>query len=281
MNKTLINGLLFSVLTGASQVSFGALAGADTVTIEFPRTIMTAASYGDGVNETPDVGGFCPPSSGSACYYEDGFVIGVPTDENGTNHIHRTDSITGGGFNDKSLAYHADSAGIYLRALDGSAFDLMSMIFHAPIAEGNWIMGPDLNNPIGSSNPNDIGLLGPQEKWEIFGFTDSVNPNITSTDGYGVASAYASIANGFDGTVGTDGSSGILLDEAFKNVAAVWIHYNGYPSTPLDGIEFDLKVDNIVLGAPAQVPVPAAAWLFGSGLLGLLSFGRKKAMLSA
>ncbi|MDD2762060.1 MAG: hypothetical protein PHH11_17430, partial [Methylomonas sp.] len=68
--------------------------------------------------------------------------------------------------------------------------------------------------------------------------------------------------------------------DAFKNVAAIWIHYNGYPSTP-SGILFDLKVDNIVLAAPAAVPVPGAVWLFGSALLGMVSFGRKRAALSA
>lgn len=34
--------------------------------------------------------------------------------------------------------------------------------------------------------------------------------------------------------------------------------------------------DNPSGGGPSGVPVPAAVWLFGSGMIGLLGFGRKK-----
>jgi hypothetical protein len=45
------------------------------------------------------------------------------------------------------------------------------------------------------------------------------------------------------------------------------------------GTEWNKQHDGYVLNAssvPAAVPVPAAAWLFGSGLLGLVSYGRRK-----
>ncbi|OAI20379.1 hypothetical protein A1359_20955 [Methylomonas lenta] len=283
MNIKLINGLLFGALAGMSQVSSAALTGADEVTVNFPGSIMNQSSYGYGANQVPAAGGLCPETGGAACYVEDGVLIGSPTDGNGTNHLHRTGSITGGGLSDKALAYHGDSSGIYIRALDGSAFDLKSMIFQAPIGGTNYIYGPamDMNNPL-SDQPADIGLLGPNEGWEIFGFSSAVNPNIQSTDGYGTAVAHSFIANGFEGLVGTNSSSDFVLDAAFNNVSAVWIHYKGYPITPTDGIFFDMELDNVVLGAPvAAVPVPAAVWLFGTGLLGLVSFGRKKSALSA
>lgn len=278
MNKVLLNGLLFGALAGLSQTSAAALTGTDSVLINFPASIMNQSSYGSGVNQIPAVGGSCP-EVGGVCYYEDGFVIGSPTDSNTINHIHRVAGLTGGGLADKALAYHSDSSGIYLRAQDGSAFDFSSVIFKAPISESNYIYGAEgiAANPFGlSSQSSDIGLLGPQERWEIFGFSSAVNANITSNDAYGTAIAYGSVANGFYGTIGTDAASGFVLDEAFKNVAAIWIHYNGYPTTPNDGIAFDATLDNIVLGAPVVVPVPAAVWLFGSGLLGLISFGRRK-----
>ena len=45
-------------------------------------------------------------------------------------------------------------------------------------------------------------------------------------------------------------------------------------TTGLDGVyRGDLTVDGVVVSA---VPVPAAAWLFGTGLLGLIGFGRRK-----
>ncbi|MGR8930711.1 MAG: hypothetical protein ACU836_08730 [Gammaproteobacteria bacterium] len=259
MNKVLIiNGLLFGALSGMSQVSLAALSGADTVTIDFPGDNMTLASYGIGVNQASDANGACPETSGSPCYYEDGFVIGPPNDNNQTNHVHRIVSFNGGGFSDKALAYHSDSSGIYLRAQDGSAFDLRSMLFHAPIT---------LDNTNGDQ---------PEDRWEIFGFNDSINPDITTTDGYETATAYASVANGFVGTVGTDATSDSVLNQAFKNIAAVWIHYNGYPATPPGGISFSMAVDDIRLAAPTTVPAPAATWLFGTGLLSLFSLGRNK-----
>jgi len=221
-----------------------------SVTINFPSDNMNSASYGYGTNLMPTDSGFCPDTGGSACYEENGFVIGSPFDGNGTNHIHRVASIVGGGTSDKSLAYHGDSSGIYIRALDQSAFDLTSMLFNSAIGEENYIYGAGgiAENPFGlSDNPNDIDQLGPQEKWEIFGFENAVNTDITANDGYSTAIAQASIANGFVGTVGTDQNSDFVLPETFKNIKALWIHYNGYPRTPDDGIVFDLKLDNINL----------------------------------
>ena len=34
--------------------------------------------------------------------------------------------------------------------------------------------------------------------------------------------------------------------------------------------------DNLVFAEVSQVPVPAAVWLFGSGLIGLISVARRK-----
>lgn len=45
------------------------------------------------------------------------------------------------------------------------------------------------------------------------------------------------------------------------------------PGTTVNGWEYD--VDNIVLNTSA-VPVPAALWLFGSGLMGLIGIARRK-----
>ena len=35
-------------------------------------------------------------------------------------------------------------------------------------------------------------------------------------------------------------------------------------------------IDNVAFGIPAVVPIPAAVWLFGSGLLGLIGLARRK-----
>lgn len=44
----------------------------------------------------------------------------------------------------------------------------------------------------------------------------------------------------------------------------------------LGGVKYRLHLEGIVNAAPA-VPIPAATWLFGSGLLGLVGVARKKA----
>ena len=42
------------------------------------------------------------------------------------------------------------------------------------------------------------------------------------------------------------------------------------------GFNSTLYIDNVSSGSVSSVPVPAAVWLFGSGLVGLLGFNRKR-----
>jgi hypothetical protein len=91
---------------------------------------------------------------------------------------------------------------------------------------------------------------------------------------------------------------------SFVDSVSVWLSAFGHFTRPgatvashqytmtIDGIQFDelqlvssgsydsgasfILLDNVVFDTPAPVPVPAAVWLFGSGLLGLASFSRKK-----
>ena len=80
-----------------------------------------------------------------------------------------------------------------------------------------------------------------------------------------------------EGFFADGGSVGITID-----LSATWTTYN-LPSSfsNLDGVGFfatpdevrDLAIDNIVVSA---VPVPAAVWLFGSGLLGVIAVARRR-----
>ena len=48
---------------------------------------------------------------------------------------------------------------------------------------------------------------------------------------------------------------------------------------PIDGVDLlagTILIDDLYLGVVSAVPVPAAAWLFGSGLLGLVGVARRK-----
>ncbi|BAN35136.1 hypothetical protein SCD_n01309 [Sulfuricella denitrificans skB26] len=60
-----------------------------------------------------------------------------------------------------------------------------------------------------------------------------------------------------------------------SNVGAPWLFFAGTPYTEV----FDMQIVGgpIVQGvAPSAVPVPAAAWLLGSGLLGLVGVARRR-----
>ncbi|MDO8844315.1 MAG: hypothetical protein Q7U98_12070 [Methylicorpusculum sp.] len=256
MNKTkMLNGLMFGALISVAG-SAGATVVSETV-IDFGgsgNVIMGLASYAGFANNTPIAGGNCAGAGAQGCIYQNNMVIGIIEDSsNSTAHLHRA-----GNAGNRALSYHADSPGIYMRALDGSAFSLISMDFLAPIND---------------KNPDN----GEADFWNILGFNTALNPGLDQGDGanYGTLVAYQKIANGFNGE--------LILDPAFQNINAVWINFNGYPQTPDDGKEFELTLDNIKVGPAvvSQVPVPAAAWLFGTGLLGLISFGKKKTGLSA
>lgn len=249
--------------TGLMSASAVASASTNSSTIDFQEMFYTAY-YGK-----PNVGtGSCAGVATDGCYEEAGMVFGHPDDGSASAHLHQAsndyDSV-----NDVdllALEYHSDSSGIYLRRLDGGAFSLDSMSFSAPIKNGNR-----LNN---TSAPGTANYWA-TPYWEILGFNTAVNPDLSSGNGtdYSTRVAYSTVANGFDGVL----TQGDNLSADFNNVNAVWIHFAGFPATPSNGKVFAMVLDDVVV-TPASVPVPAAVWLFGTGLLGLLSFGKKKAV---
>jgi hypothetical protein len=179
------------------------------------------------------------------CYEEGGMVIGTPDDGNINAHIHQAE--TGyDNVNDISLwgmSYHADSSGIYIRALDGSAFSLESMNFNAKIQNGNR-----LSNTVATTSPNYWAT----PYWEILGFNKATNPGLSAGDGTNYASrvAYTQIANGFNGMVsqsytGPTTQSNAKLDNGFSNVKSVWIHFAGFTATPTNGKQFSMTLDDV------------------------------------
>lgn len=200
---------------------------------------MNFSAYGGSANLAPGAGGNCPAPG--TCYYEDGMTIGIVGDSsNPIAHLHRAGSV-----GNRELSYHADSSGIYIRSLDSKAFSLNSMKFNAAI---------------GDENPDS----GPNEFWEILGFNTAVNPDLDLGDGTNYSSrvAYQTIANGFNGI--------LAMNDQFKNVNAVWIHYHGYPQTPADGKAFSMTLDDINI-SPVTLPTSQQqSW--DSGLLAYRDF---------
>ncbi|MEQ8659739.1 MAG: DUF3570 domain-containing protein, partial [Gammaproteobacteria bacterium] len=128
------------------------------VTLGFEN--MALAAYAGKANLAPAADGSCPGVGFLACYLEGGIAVGIADDpSNPIAHLHRTGSPA-----NRMLGYHADSPGVYLRALDGSAFSLDRLRFAAPLS---------------AANPDSGGA----DVWEILGFSNAVNPALTAGNG--------------------------------------------------------------------------------------------------
>jgi hypothetical protein len=81
-------------------------------------------------------------------------------------------------------------------------------------------------------------------------------------------------------TVGDFGSSGWknFTFTALNDFTDLKFIVSNFGDTLFDS---SLYVDNIASGPVSAVPLPAAVWLFGSGLVGLLGFNRKRAQPAA
>jgi hypothetical protein len=137
----------------------------------------------------------------------------------------------------------------------------------------------------------------------FLGFSTAANTSAMNTASGSIAAEGDALAAG-DGTnyahrvayqtvlqnPNSPGFSGTLaLNSDFNDadgINAIWIHFKGPTSANgyLDATEanaltpgFKVNIDDIVLESVTSVPVPAAVWMFGSGLLGMLSLGRRKA----
>ncbi len=239
---------------------------------------MNSSAYSGQANIAPVAGGhtsgdYYTTNAGvttlvTTAYYEDGLVMGIVGDtSNEIAHVHR-----GGTSNDRSVMYHSDSSGLYIRALDSTAFSLTSLNFDASASDENpFATGTYISANTGESV---TGVAGANDYWEILGYSSALNPTLDTDANSGSWIARQTVANGFNGLV--------TLSSAFDNIGAFWIHYAGYQQTPADGMQFAMSLDNVhVNAAVAAVPVPAAVWMFLGGMMGLLAFGKKKAHLVA
>jgi hypothetical protein len=111
-----------------------------------------------------------------------------------------------------------------------------------------------------AANANVVGETGTQELWTT-GFTDADDPAVA-----GQQSILNQTGSAFVGGAGT--WTGVLVSSG--NIGSAW--------GPFDGTPYTEKFNATLLGtaAPTAVPVPAAVWLFGSGLLGLVGIARRK-----
>lgn len=95
----------------------------------------------------------------------------------------------------------------------------------------------------------------------------NVGANGARAEAYDASGNLVSFAQGFG--VGTGVSNHPLLTLAAMSITRVQLFQ------PLSGLTEGMLWDNLNFTAASAVPVPAAAWLFGSALLGLVGLRRK------
>lgn len=182
-----------------------------------------------------------------------------------------------------------DSAHIHVNGGDGNPATPTVPFIHGDVG-GVFISGTGSHSAFSFSSMDVLdavlqsdNLIHPNATVTVRGFKGGVNgmlDGIVEADGTtmqysgGSKVAETTIANGFTGTVDF-----LAQDAGFGDVDYVEFFFTDFyrqlPSSLGDGA-FDFKFDNIVVDTAAVVPVPAAVWLFGSGMLGLLSFGKRK-----
>lgn len=68
-------------------------------------------------------------------------------------------------------------------------------------------------------------------------------------------------------------------DADWANIGAFWLTFQNFNHSPTVSYalgsypDWDIRIDDINLGPGAPVPVPAAVYLFGTGLVGLAGLG--------
>jgi len=192
-------------------------------------------------------------------------------DFNDNSHIH----VNGGDGNPATPTtpfIHGDVGGVFI---DGSGsldtFSFQSMDILHSVLESDSIGHP--NTTITAR-----GFLGGTNNM-LTGITEANGTTLKYTGGAKVAEA--TLLNGATGIFDF-----LAADSGFGEVDYVEFFFTDFyrlkPASLGDGA-LDFQFDNIVVGEAgvSAVPVPAAAWLFGTGLMGLISFGKRKKALPA
>jgi len=196
----------------------------------------------------------------------DGSIFLAPIVNNSdSSHIH----VNGGnGIGSNATPFiHGDVGGVFIDGtgtLDKFSFQSMD-ILHSVLQSDS------------TGHPNaTITVRG------FLGGINNMMTGVTEADGItmlyngGSQVATATLLNGVTGTFDF-----LAADSGFDEVDYVEFFFTDFyrlkPSS-LGDTALDFEFDNIVVGEAgvSAVPVPAAVWLFGTGLIGLSSFGKRK-----
>jgi len=161
--------------------------------------------------------------------------------------------------------------------VDANYNNLVSFMGGGVVPAGVWVEWADPNAP--KSNDNILAVLDAGDIVDADGDgIDDNNPNIAyhqnSFGGYGflLRADGIRIVEGLDFSLYSDISNVLLKDDVNGN--GVYDEGDTVYSTDYDYVTDTYS--QIVVQDLSTVPVPAAVWLFGSGLLALVGFSRRK-----
>lgn len=210
------------------------------------------SGWADRANDFTLFGGALPKGCGlGQCYEESGFYVGTAAADSGVvpnvgAHLHPQDNQNTGTI---GYGYENDSVGIVLKAVNSSNFNFNSIDLDLSQSADNTYNGDFV---IASYTINADGSRG-----TLIG---SINiPNFSQ-----------------------DGVLDLSLNGIFQDIGMIYMYYDPFTLENTDGTNINARffanIDNIDVTA---VPIPAAVYLFGTGLLGLFSLKRKSTLNSA
>jgi len=157
--------------------------------------------------------------------------------------------------------------------------------FSVQAATVNFSVTGDVDIPIGTSSPNDFNLVLGDQIFAVGSFDDS---SLLGTGPESISLITLALTVGsasFDQSDDTQGSSFPTID--FQDGVFVGINFDADFQTfgffnsagalgTFDGFDDSFGSIAGTWDATTYVPLPAALWLFGSGLIGLVGIARKR-----
>ncbi len=170
-------------------------------------------------------------------------------------------------------------------------FSFSGEVFEVSVEDGAVDPGVTVGDPASYSLLIDFDRLGTQTTWDGAQYVTVELDVIT----YGVDTFYAEYLDGFlieDGLIAAGEPNPTIFNYGFSFIAPpmmlVGSQNHGLTLFTLDGINwlaeeqaFDANgTPDLILiksgGTFAPVPIPAAAWLFGSAIVGMVSIARRR-----
>ena len=262
LNKTTIA----TVLTFAVGAGF-AHAAVLTPNTTYDMFIKTGTSCRDNGDCTANGPGAAFTDNGNNLTDSNGITYGSAIGGDGWAGVIRFKTDASGG-NFTALSYNLDQYPATPPDLLVTWADTPELMTGTVDAAGNMVFTPTGRMALSGAFADSIGV----QPWNIDNATNTVTPTsnawsaLTTGTSTGQALDQFSTPISLTGTpLTSDGNGGWnALLVSSSNYGASWSLFEGSQYTEV----WDVNIQTVV-------PVPAAAWLFGSGFIGLISFARR------